>query len=116
MGRGQLQVVTCPPRYRLRSAASSLGQSSGVGHCQIASTRVGIKDTKLSHTGIMKKYNTLTARRRIGTFGIGSTVRKMWLWTTPEGILVGSKLNYGPHRTTATGISATTKFRRRSFL
>src|SRR5499427_6025368 len=56
---------------------------------------LGFKDTNLSHTGIVKKLQYTDGSETYWDFWYRLyRQEKMWLWTTPNGILVGSKLNY----------------------
>src|SRR5215831_8997099 len=59
---------------------------------------LGFKDTNLSHTGIVKKVQYTDGSETYWDFWYRLyRQEKMWLWTTPTGILVGSKLNYDHH-------------------
>src|SRR5215471_6370632 len=60
--------------------------------------QLGFKDTNLSHTGIVKKVQYTDGSETYWDFWYRLyRQEKMWLWTTPTGILVGSKLNYDHH-------------------
>lgn len=57
---------------------------------------IGFKDTNLTHTGIVKKSQYTDGSESYWDFWYRLfRQEKMWLWTTPNGILVGSKLAYG---------------------
>ena len=57
---------------------------------------IGFKNTKLSHTGIVKKSQYTDGSESYWDFWYRLyRQEKMWLWTTPNGVLVGGKLNYG---------------------
>lgn len=57
---------------------------------------IGFKQTALSHTGIVKKTQYTDGSESYWDFWYRLyRQEKMWLWTTPTGILVGSKLAYG---------------------
>lgn len=57
---------------------------------------IGFKNTHLSHTGIVKKLQYTDGSESYWDFWYRLyRQEKMWLWTLPNGELVGSKLNYG---------------------